>query len=97
MAESGFVFLLRHRENGTVSIMSAGGGGGGGGVFIFLLAVELRKIDGLLTGVRSGNRNSIPWNTRSLMLKEVKSELFKQQQLHISLGRIECQRVEGPI
>lgn len=28
-------------------------------VFIFLLAVELRKIEGLLTGVRSGNRNSI--------------------------------------
>lgn len=31
-------------------------------VFIFLLAVELRKIEGLLTGVRFGNRNSIPSN-----------------------------------
>lgn len=31
-------------------------------MFIFLLAVELRKIEGLLTGVRSGNRNSISRN-----------------------------------
>lgn len=55
MAESICVFIGSGKRNSFYYVWRRR-------VFIFLLAVELRKIEGLLTGVRSGNRNSISSN-----------------------------------